>query len=333
MNFCDEPFVKLYKNDTITWKLLGWEGRCVLVMLLRKVDRAGCLDLTEAGTEGLCALIDLPEEVTDAGLKACIRRGCATVNGSLLHLPRFQEAQKARQSDRARARASRERRAVEASQPAVNSSRNVTKESHSVTDDAVPSEVVTQRIEENRRDQRRSEACPPTEKDPNDRRAREPGEGGGSPGTAPEARSPSAAAAPERVDPTPKTLPEAWKALCKACPALRPSKDWGSPTGLNPNEEGALARQWIDAEKAGYTLDSIVRLAPWVKAGFISMRSSPREYLCRSLCTALVDADKWRSEGSPERSAQRTGSKRIGTTSATAEVKTLTGEEIRRAAE
>jgi hypothetical protein len=45
MNFEDERFVKIYPRNTTNWKLLGWEGRCVLMMLLREVDRAGCLDL------------------------------------------------------------------------------------------------------------------------------------------------------------------------------------------------------------------------------------------------------------------------------------------------
>ena len=44
MNFDDERFVKIYPRNTTNWKLLGWEGRCVLMMLLREVDRAGCLD-------------------------------------------------------------------------------------------------------------------------------------------------------------------------------------------------------------------------------------------------------------------------------------------------
>ncbi len=335
MNFCDEPFVKLYKNDTLNWKRLGWEGRCVLVMLLRKVDRAGCLDLGEEGLDLLCALIDLPEEVTDAGIKACIRRGCVTVNGALLHLPRFQEAQLARQSDKARARASRERRSVEASRFGSESSRNVTQESRAVTLDHTASDDVTSRIEETRSDQKRSEITPPIEQDPTVGRAGEPQEAGdGSSGAAPEAGKPSAAAASARAGDAPQTLAEAWKALCKACPALRPAKEWASPTGLNPSEEGALGRQWVEAQRTGYKPADIVALADWVKAGFIAMRSSPREYLCRNLCTALVDAETWRADGMPERGAANPGkSKRIGTTSAAAEVKTLTGEDIRRAAD
>ena len=35
MNFDDERFVKIYPRNTTNWKLLGWEGRCVLMMLLR----------------------------------------------------------------------------------------------------------------------------------------------------------------------------------------------------------------------------------------------------------------------------------------------------------
>ena len=42
MNFEDEDYVRLYTRDTVTWELLGWEGHCVLTLMLRgKFDRAG----------------------------------------------------------------------------------------------------------------------------------------------------------------------------------------------------------------------------------------------------------------------------------------------------
>ena len=110
MNFEDERFVKIYTRDTVTWKLLGWEGRCVLAMLLRKVDRAGCLDVPPEGMEGLCLLLDLPEDITERGLSACLRRGCVVHTGTVLTIPRFIAGQESRQSDKLRQQESRSKR-------------------------------------------------------------------------------------------------------------------------------------------------------------------------------------------------------------------------------
>ena len=109
MNFDDERFVKIFTRDTVTWKLLGWEGRCVLLMLLRKVDRAGCVDLA-SGIEGLSLLLDLPEEVTERGFAACLRRGCVTQRDDIAVVPNFVRAQDSRQTDRVRQGESRARR-------------------------------------------------------------------------------------------------------------------------------------------------------------------------------------------------------------------------------
>ena len=45
---------------------MGWQARCLLPLLLRKVDRAGCVDLDGAGAEGVAALVEIPLEVAEA---------------------------------------------------------------------------------------------------------------------------------------------------------------------------------------------------------------------------------------------------------------------------
>lgn len=137
MNFDDERFVKIYPRNTTNWKLLGWEGRCVLMMLLREVDRAGCLDI-EGGMEGLALLLDLPPDMTERGFSACVKRGTVVQNGNLAIIPNFTRAQDARQTDRVRQAESRaRRREVAMSQNVTNAARTVTERdhvSHSVTD-------------------------------------------------------------------------------------------------------------------------------------------------------------------------------------------------------
>jgi len=109
MRFEDEKYVRLYTRDTITWKLLPWQSKCLLPLIMRKLDRAGILDLGEDGIEGLAALLELPSEVVEEGLAGLIKRGTCLVAGRTLVMPRFLEGQETPQSDKARQRAYRER--------------------------------------------------------------------------------------------------------------------------------------------------------------------------------------------------------------------------------
>lgn len=110
MNFEDERYVRLYTRDTVTWKLLKWQGKCLLPLLLRKVDRAGCADLDGAGIEGVAALAEIPLEVVEPGFQQLLERGVVEVRGDVLIFPKFLAAQEARQSDRARQEESRSRK-------------------------------------------------------------------------------------------------------------------------------------------------------------------------------------------------------------------------------
>lgn len=167
MNFEDERFVKIYPRNTTNWKLLGWEGRCVLMMLLREVDRAGCLDL-EGGMEGLALLLDLPPDVTERGFLACVKRGSVVQNENTAIIPNFVKAQDARQTDRVRQAESRARRRELGmmSQNVTNETIPVTKRdemSHAVTASHTKSHPVTLRIEQTRPDQNKTDSDVPSE--------------------------------------------------------------------------------------------------------------------------------------------------------------------------
>ncbi len=166
MNFEDERFVKIYPRNTTNWKLLGWEGRCVLMMMLREVDRAGCLDL-EGGMEGLALLLDLPPDVTERGFAACVKRGCVVQTENTATIPNFVKAQEARQSDRVRQAESRaRRREMGLSQNVTNETIPVTKRdemSHAVTASHTKSHPVTLRIEQTRSDQNKTDSDVPSE--------------------------------------------------------------------------------------------------------------------------------------------------------------------------
>jgi hypothetical protein len=141
MDWANERYVRVYVRDTVGTKRLSWEARCVFWELLRKVDRAGVLDLSGLEpAEGLSVALDVPEDVASRCLTEWSRDGRAAVEDSRIVVRSMIPAQETAQSDRARARESRERRAACAeSQPVTPChapSRAVTASyapSHSVT--------------------------------------------------------------------------------------------------------------------------------------------------------------------------------------------------------
>lgn len=141
MNFSDERYVRLYTRDTITWKAIGWEGRCLLPLLLRKVDRAGVLDMDDQDIEGLAALVDIPADIAERGLAALLKRGVLTARGGALVISKFMDAQECKQSDAQRQRDSRERR--RAGIHPVDSVTNRDQMSQPVTDGHSASRLVT----------------------------------------------------------------------------------------------------------------------------------------------------------------------------------------------
>lgn len=109
MRWEDERYVRVYTRDTVGWKMLPWQAKCVLPLILRKLDRSGILDLQEHGNEGISALIDVPLEVVDVGMNSLLSRGALEMRGSVLAAPNFVEAQEAKQSARFRKAESRAR--------------------------------------------------------------------------------------------------------------------------------------------------------------------------------------------------------------------------------
>lgn len=130
MRWEDERYVRLYTRNTVEWEMLPWESRCLWPLILRAVDRAGLLDLGKHGAKGLAALVKVPADFAETGLKGLLDDGCAELRGTVIVIPNFIEAQEATQSDAQRKRESRERaRALANSEPVTNrdhESQNVT---------------------------------------------------------------------------------------------------------------------------------------------------------------------------------------------------------------
>lgn len=101
------------------------------------------------------------------------------------------------------------------------------------------------------------------------------------------------------------TLADSWKRLSSAATCLKPPRESLTPCGLPPAEERALAASFAEAQTMGYQPSDVEALADWINAGHIAMRSSPRQWICQNLCTALADAEAWRKAGSPPKDTRQ----------------------------
>ncbi len=159
MKWEDERYVRSYTRDTTTWLRWTWEARATFALLLRKVDRNGCLALDgEAPGDAVALHTGLPSHVAESGMAQILKpdkNGTATavLDGDRIALPNYRAAQETRSSDRKRAKDYRERKAEsdigngvsEAHTTDEESSRSVTEHAESVTDNHTASPVVTRR--------------------------------------------------------------------------------------------------------------------------------------------------------------------------------------------
>lgn len=140
LDFENEQYVKVYKRDTVTLMLLSWQARALLWEFLRRCDRSGVIDVGGHGSRGLAAVVRMPCEVVAIALPELVESGTVMAGTGCYVMPRFLEAQEARQSDAQRQRESRGRKrsqAIDSSDSACHTlSQNVTggdETSHAVT--------------------------------------------------------------------------------------------------------------------------------------------------------------------------------------------------------
>lgn len=172
MRWEDERWVKSYTRDTTDWLALSFEAQGVWLMLLRKFDRAGVLDLGRHGKRGIAIAIGHAHRwrELEPAIDELLEDGCLVIQGNKAIAPNFIEAQEAKSSNAARKRAQRERDrdfALAGVDPRTrdadatnchDESRPVTKrdiESQNVTRSHAKSREVTPRVDETRVDETR----------------------------------------------------------------------------------------------------------------------------------------------------------------------------------
>jgi hypothetical protein len=111
MIWADERYVRVYTRDTPEWLCLSFPAQGLLVLLFRKVDRAGRLPLGKLGRKGVGVAIGHAHQWTmlEPALDELLADGCVEINGDTLVIPNFLEAQEAEASDKARAKKHREK--------------------------------------------------------------------------------------------------------------------------------------------------------------------------------------------------------------------------------
>jgi hypothetical protein len=145
MRWEDERYVRLYTRDTTNWVIAPWQGRVVLPLVTRKLDRAGMLDLGEDGMEGLAAIVQIPVEIVEAGMAFWLRKRTFELHGSVLVMPNYLDAQECASSDRKRAREHRERAKLSLVGQVTNGDAAITNRDAAVTNGDDSSHAVTAR--------------------------------------------------------------------------------------------------------------------------------------------------------------------------------------------
>jgi hypothetical protein len=150
VDWANESYVRLYVRDTKTWMLLGWEGQCLLPLILRKLDRSGVL-ADVFGAEDLSVMLanGMPMESIEKGLSRLVTKEVVTFCDIGLLMTNYLVAQETPKTDKQRQKESRERRSISSRFVTVES-RAVTNESQErsdlsqvVTDGHTPSQPVT----------------------------------------------------------------------------------------------------------------------------------------------------------------------------------------------
>lgn len=111
MRWEDERYVRFYTRDTPEFLALSWHARGLIGLVMRKLDRAGVLVVGKLGLRGVAVAIGAPWVEVEGPLRELLDDGCLIFDETKASvvMMNFIEAQEAKQSDKARQSASRER--------------------------------------------------------------------------------------------------------------------------------------------------------------------------------------------------------------------------------
>jgi hypothetical protein len=109
----EERYVRLYKRDTADWLALSYDAQALFVLLLRKVDFSGRLELGRHGLKAIAMVLQqvaLWESRLEPAVRELLTDGCVRLEGDALLIPNFEAAQTAKMSGKLRTSKWRERK-------------------------------------------------------------------------------------------------------------------------------------------------------------------------------------------------------------------------------
>ncbi len=116
LDYPSERYVRLYTRDTVAWAALPWEAQALYPQILRKVDRAGVLDLgDELLADALAAIFPRwPVETLERASETLVGKKWVGYNkeDNWLFVPGFKDAESAKMTSAQRSRELRARRAA-----------------------------------------------------------------------------------------------------------------------------------------------------------------------------------------------------------------------------
>jgi hypothetical protein len=114
LDWSEERYARIYCRDTLDWQCLSWNAQALWTALNRKATRSGRIDLGRSGLRGVPALVGRPDmpQLMQA-MDELLADGCVVLEGDVLVIPDFVEAQEAVSSGAKRMRELRERRREE----------------------------------------------------------------------------------------------------------------------------------------------------------------------------------------------------------------------------
>jgi len=111
LDWSNTPYARLYRQDTAAWKRLKWEAQAVYALLLRHLDRAGCLALDGLFPwEAVAEMTGIPDAVCERSVPALVAAGFFVEGDDKLTDPEFLDREEATMSGAQRKRDERARR-------------------------------------------------------------------------------------------------------------------------------------------------------------------------------------------------------------------------------
>jgi hypothetical protein len=139
LNWPNERYVRVYCRDTLNWIAMPWQGRALLPLLMRRLDREGRLNIGRHASRVvslLSSLVGLPEDVVQVGFEALVEDGTIVVDieAGVVLMPNFEEAQTAQASPAKRAKDYRDRHATKGDEPVTKRDGGITQAQDPVTE-------------------------------------------------------------------------------------------------------------------------------------------------------------------------------------------------------